>query len=165
MERKQKIILIHAVTSKLYKCRICGKIHAGHICLECGPSALQDVLKGFEYEKFLYELTGKTSCKDMADEDLEHVISILRGLKLESEIEARKRTWVAKQRLKAIIRNQAFKMFGSSAQYRVDGFCCKCIGKPFERLEEKELRKVIGWLRRLEKNGKIKGYTEGEKDG
>lgn len=165
MERRRMISLIHAGTARLYRCRLCGKVHAGEYCLECGASALQDPLKGLEYESFLYGLTGKVSCKDMTDGELEHVISVLDGIRLEGEAEARRNAWRAKRKLMAIIRNQASKLFGSSAENRVDGFCDKCIGKPLERLDEKELRKVIGWLRRLEKSGKAKGYTGGGEDG
>ena len=165
MERKRMIGLIHAGTAKLYRCRLCGRIHAGQFCLECGSSALQDPVKGLEYENFLYALTGKVSCKDMSDMELEHVLSFLKGIRLEGESDARRKAWRAKRRLIAIIRNQASRLFGGSAQSRVDGFCDKCIGKPLERLDEKELRKVIGWLRRLEKSGKAEGYTGGGEDG
>ena len=165
MERNAMISIIHARTSKLYRCRLCGRIHAGQICLACGSSAIQDRLSGAEYENFLYDITGSTSCRDMTDDQLSHVISILNGIRLDGESEARKKAWKAKRKLISIIRSQASRLFGKSAQVRVDGFCDKCIGKPLERLDETELRKVIGWLRRLEKREKAKRYTEGGQNG
>lgn len=75
-----------------------------------------------------------------------------------------KEAWVARRKLMGVIRSQATRMFGLNAQAKVDGFCEKCIRRPLDQCNEKELRKVIGWLRRLEKSRKGEGYTGGRND-
>ena len=85
MERSKMIGLIHAKAQKTYRCRMCGRIHAGPICLECGSSAIQDPLTGLAYEGFLFALTGKTSCRVLSDSELEMVLKNLSMIGLEQE--------------------------------------------------------------------------------
>lgn len=164
MERSKMIGLIHAKAQKTYRCRMCGRIHAGPICLECGSSAIQDPLTGLAYEGFLFALTGKTSCRVLSDSELEMVLKNLSMIGLEQEGRKKKETWAARRKLIGIIRSQATGMFGLNAQVRVDGFCEKCIKKTLYQCNEKELRKVIGWLRRFEKSRKGEGYTGGSNE-
>ena len=164
MERSKMIGLIHAKAQKTYRCRMCGRIHAGPICLECGSSAIQDPLTGLAYEGFLFALTGKKSCSALSDSELEMVLKNLSMIGLEQEGRKKKEAWAARRKLIWIIRSHAIRMFEANAQIRVDGFCEKCIGKALERCNEKELRKVIGWLRRLEKSEKDEGYTGGNNE-
>ena len=164
MERSKMIDVIHSKTQNIYRCRICGRFHAGPICLECVSSSIQDSLAGIVYENFLFSLTGKTSCRALSDQELEKVLESLSLICLEMEKQKRREAWMARRKLMGIIRSQATRMFEANAQIRVDGFCEKCIGKALERCNEKELRKVIGWLRRLEKRGKSEGYTGGSNE-
>ena len=151
--RKRMIADIHFIASRMQVCLKCDQIFFGVCCL-CGNKYYRKATEA-DYRGFLHDVTGKRSCADMSNEELFAVLAEMekRGW-LEYTKEERKRSTEVRNKMRHIIRQEATRLFRGYAQIMVDGFCEKVIGKPLSRLNEQELRRVIGWLRRYEKSMK-----------
>ncbi len=105
------------------------------------------------------ELTGESSCTAMTDEQLRKVDQLFdragfsKAYPYNPPPERREKYAVIRQ-----IERRAKAVLGKGWENRVSGFCKATIGKTeLHRLTGKELRKVIGWINRLDKKQKSEG--------
>lgn len=157
-----KIAEIHMKVSKLRVCNICGKIHMEYVCPGCGSSTWHGITNE-EYRTFLTEITGKNSCRKMNEVELDRVLHYLSILGFDKNIdEAYTRAQNAKKKQISLVYKIGKKVLGPETyESRIKGFMEKTIGKKYIwHCDEKELRKIIGWLRRLDAKNKVNAVCE-----
>lgn len=152
MDRDKMIKIIHVWSGRLQICLGCNEFFTGVICT-CGNQFYRKATED-DYRRFLTQITGKSSCALMTDQELQLVFKEMIEIGCDNHKEDRKKAVNARKKLRYIIRVEATKLFDGYAQVRVDGFCEKVIGKPLPMLNDQDLRRVIGWLRRTEKSMK-----------
>lgn len=135
-------------------CLKCDNPFFGIDCPKCGSRYYRTASED-DYRGFLERITGKRSCKDMSALELMKLNGELLKIGWQKRIdEERDKAKEAKRRTKNYIQAEAERIFGAEARSRVEGFCLKVIGKSFSRLNDLELRRVIGWIHRTEKHSK-----------
>ena len=142
--------MIHVARGLARVCPDCEKVLYKKVCSDCGEETVS--LSDDRYRKIL-ESFGSSSCRFMADEDLEKVYSFFLHAGFKPRPDPVKGHDRARRRTAAIVISEAKKLFGEELwESRLTGFVRKAIGKPTLReCDDKELRKALGWLRRYKK--------------
>lgn len=152
MGRREKIIHIHQMKAKLHKCLSCGCYHYKDICTKCAsPSWI--TIEDDEYREILTSLTGKSSCSDMDEFELQRIEFKFQSFGWVDTSQGRYAMTAARRRLIAIIFTEAQMIFGDEKhKARIEGFVEKKTGnKRLDHCSEDQLRMVIGWIRRAAK--------------
>ena len=150
MDREKLLRLIHIARNSARTCPECGKTLFRKDCPDCGTLTVR--LSEERYRSIL-ESFGASSCRFMAEPELEKVYRFFIQAGFLPRGDPEKSRNAARRRTIAIISSEAKELFGDEAwERRVEGFVRKGMGKDSLRAcDDKELRKVIGWLRRYRK--------------
>ena len=149
MERGKLIGIIHQRKAKAMVCDSCGRIYFGSRCPQCHTDGHR--IRDEEYRAALTYWTGKPSCSQMDEIELRMVLTALDDAGYQGYWEGRKKDH-QKHQIKTIqiIKREASRVLGDNWAERLEAFIDKVVGKPsIYSLDDRELRQVIGWLRRL----------------
>lgn len=162
MERNKLITLIHVASNNAHKCSKCQRIFYGKPCPVCESNSFTYFSRE-DYKDLLIKLTGKTSCKELTDDQLNKVYEffIKAGFKPVSkkpnvikEIESGNYGTINR------IYGRGKQVLGPAYKKRIYGFVkIKFKGKTLNNLDKNELRAVIGWINRMAKSN-----AKGEQD-
>lgn len=133
-------------------CMDCGAVTFGSFCELCSSDRLIRISDN-RYREVLINITGKSSCSQMKGEELKAVVDFFNqaGWPKYSDREQVKAA-DAKAVLRTIVRKKSKALYGDSCEQRVNGFCQKVLDvEVLEDCDFKQLRRVIGWLRRYQK--------------
>lgn len=150
MERGKLIGIIHQQKAKALVCDSCGNVFfSTDRCPKC--LALGHRIRDEEYRSFLELWSGKRSCSQMDETELQMVANAFDEAGYESYWKKRKAQHNRRRaQMVQIIKREAERTLGDGWADRLDGFVDKVVGKQsLYSLDDKELRQVIGWLRRL----------------
>lgn len=162
MTRKEYIQLIHIARSKAVTCPACHKIRCRDqdngpaVCSDCGID--MEPMDEDQYRRILSTVTGKTSSKDMDEEELAKVWQVFTtaGFKPRtgSSIDQVRADWKeGRRKTIGVIMSEAKRTLGPSWEHRLEKFVAsKNNGETrLYKLSDASLRQVIGWLRRSAK--------------
>jgi len=154
MRRNQLIQLIHIALNKTKVCSKCQRLFFEEKCPECDSVFFTDFTED-SYRNLLKTLTGKTSSKDLSEDELEKVYSVFKeaGFKPESnKPQILKEIDNGNKGTIKIIYGRGKQVLGPSYESRIEGFVkMKFNNKSIYNLTKKELRTVIGWINRMSK--------------
>lgn len=163
MGRREIISNIHEMKSKVKVCLNCGRRHYKPICPVClSPSWRK--MEDDEYRALLVQKTGRMSCSDLDEEDLQIIKDEFRAYGWVDIREGRISMAKARKKLIAVIFSEGKKVFGETeAKARIEGFLEKKTGNKYlSSCSEDQLRMVIGWIRRSAKYQQKGGKDEGD---
>lgn len=155
MNRRKMINMIHALKNKAQVCNFCGEVCFDKPC-QCGHGTSRKLMEEQDYRNLLHRITGHYTCSECSDIELSEVlrhfqehggINYWQKEKLDHENRIKK--------LRAMIAKEARSQFGEDAyKARVDGFVRDVVkAKNLWVCDDRQLRQVIGWLRRNRKYG------------
>jgi len=140
MPRNDKIALIHIAKAKANVCAN-GSI-TFNICEN------QTKLSDEQYRNLLKDITGKHSCSTMTDDDLDKVVKFFQCAGFVKKVEVSQEL-KARQKTIGVILFLARKVLGDNYESRLESFLFKKTGEfKLYKLDDKQLRQVVGWLRR-----------------
>ena len=150
MDRNKLTKLIHIAKNNARVCPDCGKVLFRPKCPDCGKKTVQ--LDEARYRRIM-ESFGSSSCRFMAEPELEKVYSFFIQAGFKPRGDPAKEHEVSRRRTIAITIAEAKALFGDDIwEKRLIGFVEKTIGKQsLSACDDKELRKAIGWIRRYRK--------------
>lgn len=163
MSRNTLISRIHLAKQKARVCCDCGRIFFEADC-SCG-SEFSNPMRDQKYRDILYELTGERSCTTMTEDQLRKVDQLFDRAGFSKAYPynpppGRKEKYAVIRQ----IERRAKEVLGKGWEDRVKGFCLATIKKKeLHQLNPVELRKVIGWINRLDKKVKAEGRKADEK--
>lgn len=150
MERNQLIAIIHVARNNARECPSCGALAYQYACPSCGTPMIK--LRDERYREIL-EKFGARSCSNLMNPELEKVYELFKRagfVPKEDPVKARHER--GRKQTIAIIQQAAWRLFADEWQKRVNGFIKKTCNKDsLWKLDDKELRQVIGWLNRYKK--------------
>lgn len=150
MNRKKMVGIIHTQRNQCIICNVCGNpISKVGLC-SC-KNTTGHVMTDSEYRIFLLHQTGKRSCSEMSDMELQQVIDAFRAVGCSSMWDEQKRKHKeSRRKTMAIINTLSRDLFGHDREKRLLGFLeAKCKKSELHKCSDRELRQVIGWLRKL----------------
>ena len=163
MNRNKMVSIIHMQRNQCIICNLCGKpISKTGLC-SCAATT-GHVMSDSEYRRFLIQQTGKRSCSEMSDVELQQVIDAFRALGCSSIWEEQKRQHrESRKKTMAIINSISKDLFGAEREYRLLGFLeAKCKKTELYKCSDKELRQVLGWLRKVRQSQLKKSQNSNE---
>lgn len=151
MHREKLIQLIHVAKSHTQECCSCGhlKTDSDTTCM-CGSTDTTPISET-RYRASLEFLTGKQSCKDMSEADLEKVYAMFKkiGFKpVQTSFSPSRSESGIKDRVIRSIEERSPAILGVNWEARIKGFVRKMGVDSLEFCDMKQLRKVQGWLSR-----------------
>ena len=164
MDRIKLIRMIHIAKDSARLCPGCGKVLFRPKCPDCGKKT--DQLDDSRYRRIL-ESFGSSSCRFMAEPELEKVYSFFIQAGFKPRGDPAKEHEISRRRTIAITIAEAKTLFGEDLwEKRLMGFIEKTIGKQSLRAcDDKELRKAIGWIRRYRKYLEIREKEKHDEEG
>ncbi len=138
-DRQRLLAKIHIALKSAKVCCECREIVFVKRCPLCGGERLRAVSE-IDYRGFLKEITGKTSCKFMSNDELQRVVERFykNGFKPVN----------MKKRMIFRIKKEAENRLGKNWEKRLAGFVLKRMKKDcLEKLNKRELRQVWGFVR------------------
>ena len=163
-ERRRLVGIVHQQRARAVVCDLCGSIHFQDVCPNCRGHG--HGMTDEEYREFLRVQVGKRSCSQMDKVELQMVVNAFDETGW-SEYWRRQRAAHTRRRTQTIqlIKREAERVLGGSWGDRLQGFIDKVIGaSSIYALDDRELRQVIGWLRRLKKHDAAKDRIESEEN-
>lgn len=145
--RNELVRIIHIAKKTAKECPSCGTLSYDRTCKTCKSDTVP--LSDDRYREIL-SVYGKASCRFLDDPALEKVLMVFKRAGFKPRINPEEYHRTAKAKTIAVIRTRAKLLFGvESWEPRVKGFVEKAIGKQdLWSCDDKELRKVAGWLYR-----------------
>ncbi|MGD1818238.1 MAG: phage protein GemA/Gp16 family protein [Pleomorphochaeta sp.] len=158
MKREKLIQLIHVASKNAKKCAKCKRLFYEGSCPSC-DSMIYIQFSREEYTNLLQTITGKKSCKDLQDFELEKVYEVFRKagfVPVSNKPEIIKEIDKGNRGTIHMIFERGKEVLGPAYKKRIYGFVrIKYKGKPLNNLSKNELRAVIGWINRMSKSDNI----------
>ena len=155
MLRKQLIQLIHVAKSHTTECTACGHLllDTTETCI-CGSTESTPISES-RYRDSLDLLTGKRSCSDMDERELQKVYGMFQRVgftPVQTRIDPARSQAASLRRTRRSIERRAKDFLGDNWEARLNGFVRKSISvDSLEFCDAQQLRKVQGWLTRTQK--------------
>ena len=166
MSRNSLIARIHLAKARTRVCMDCGTALFGARCPECGSEFINPLTEK-KYRHLLSMLTGKESCREMDEDGLRKVMDFFDRAGFSRAYPHESPRAAAQHQKYAVIRQierRGKVILGPGWEKRVAGFCKSSIGKDsLSDLTAIELRKVIGWINRLDKVQQQGSREQGER--
>jgi phage gp16-like protein len=124
----------------------------------CGSKTFKPISE-MRYRNSLEQLTGKRSCSELTEEQLQKVYNLFKSIgfkTVQTRFDPAREQSRALRNIRASITDRAPDILGSSWERRLQGFIRKMGKEDLSFCDHNELRKVQGFLSREEKKEKEK---------
>lgn len=154
MTRNELIALIHIAKNQMRICGDCNTLTTNMVCCEGETGKFTQP----DYRLLLKQITAKESTRFMNMAELEKVYSLFKKAGFEPKLTPYK---AGRKRTINIILSMAGAKLGPDWDTRLKAFTKAKTGKELlYKCSDKELRMIIGWLRRIKEENQIY-YKEG----
>lgn len=162
MTRNDMLALIHIQKAKALSCTQCQQLYFGKNCPGCGSDDAKP-LDDWRYREILKAIGGSDSCTRIEDKYLKVIIEFFNDAGYQkahpfTSPAPNSPAW-QKSAVIAQIKKRAPKVLGPTWENRLAGFLTIMKKTNLKACDEKELRKVIGWINRTEKYRSKKNGT------
>ena len=148
-ERRKLLASVHIAMKVAKVCSDCGAVVFPDYCPVCGSVTLRPMAE-IDYRRFLKNVTGKTSCGDMADWEIRKVMKRFYRYGYKPQASIRQRCKESKEKMIYKIKKEAKEKLGNNWLRRLSGYVRKIFKKEdIDELDFKELRSVWGFLRKV----------------
>lgn len=159
------VAAVHVAKKKVRVCSRCGSVTFGRtVCESCGRVLHQ--MPDCWYRSVLEELTGKDSCSLMEEEELRKVMDYFNqaGFSQLPYVSPRSEQRKQDAAVRAQILRRAAEVLGDNWEARLSGFVAKMGKTALYSCGSRELRKVIGWINRIDRYDRKGDVDERERD-
>ena len=153
--RKAMLAKIHIAMNSARVCIKCTSITWFTPCWRCAGETRE--IAEVDYRRFLKEVTGKNSCKDMSLAELDKVIHRIKaeGYRFTQTMTLEERYRKGMEGMKKKLQEEAQRVFGEGWRQRLRGFCRTHFGVDDVMFlsNDRDIRQVFAFLRKVEKGG------------